>query len=122
MSEAEAIEALSDMAINVSTFFSIFVSLTFAYLTVAYLVGKELSRFQLVIINYLYILCTVLMGASMAIWNEAWLKLHHRETTVFSGSWLLDAINWKVGAYVMLASILVASLYFMHDIRKERSQ
>ena len=122
MSEAEAIEAMSDIAINVSTFFSIFVSLTFAYLTVAYLVGRELTRFQLFIINYLYVLCTTLMGASLVTWNNAWLELYHRETTVLSDSWWIEVINWRVGAYVMLGSILVASVYFMHDIRRGRSR
>ena len=43
MSEAEAIEALSDVAANAGTFFTIFLSVTFAYLTVAYVVGAALS-------------------------------------------------------------------------------
>ena len=119
MTEAEAIEALSNIAINVTAFFSIFISITFAYLTVAYLVGRDLSRFQLTAINSLYVLCTLLMGAATAGWNEAWIKLHSREATVISDIWIIDAIAWTEGLYLMLASIVFASIYFMYDIRKQ---
>ena len=47
--EAQAIEALADIAAVAATYISVFISLTFAYLTVAYLVGATLNRFQLIL-------------------------------------------------------------------------
>ena len=41
MTEAEAIEVLSDIAANAGTYFAIFISLNFGYLTVAYMVGSS---------------------------------------------------------------------------------
>ena len=46
MSESDAIVALSELGANAGTFSAMYFSFTFAYLTVAYLVGKSLSLFQ----------------------------------------------------------------------------
>ena len=118
MSEAETIEALSNITASATSFFSIFISITFAYLTVAYLVGAKLSRFQLTMINMLYALCAAIAGGSTLIWWDAWVKLHSRTTSVLNEVWLAGNVGWTGAAYVMLSLIIIASIYFMHDVRK----
>ncbi len=122
MNEAETIEALSNIADSATGFLSIFISITFAYLTVAYLAGAALSRLQLTIINSLYVLCAILTGGSTLIWWEAWVKLHSRTTSVLNEVWLTKNIAWLDGGYLMLSSMMIASIYFMHDVRKHSDQ
>ena len=117
MTEAEATEALVDIAMACSTYFSIFVSLSFAYFTVAYLVGAVLTRFQLVLITLVYGLAQVLMGATFVIWVNAFQKLYHQEETVLSETWLLESFAWTEMAVMLLTLVLAASLYFMYDVR-----
>ena len=121
MSEQEAIEALSDVAANAATYFSVFISLTFAYLTVAYLVGASLNRFQLILISAIYVLSSSMMAGTVVVWTGAWLKLYHREQTVFTGSWIAELPYWIEGLSVLLIAVLVASIYFMYDIRRRAS-
>ena len=74
MSESDAIEALSEISLNATTYVSIFISVTFAYLTVAYLVGKQLTRFQCLAVSALYFLIAgmMLLGFLLRNFNE-WL-------------------------------------------------
>ena len=122
MTEAEAIEALSDIAANAATYFSVFISLTFAYLTVAYLVGSVLSRFQLILITSIYLLSATMMGLTTTVWTRAWLHLYDREETIISGSWVAEFINWEVTLSILLTVVVLASVYFMYDIRKHASR
>ena len=118
MSEQEAIEALSDIAANAATYFSVFISLTFAYLTVAYLVGAQLNRFQLTLITAIYVLSASMMAGTSVVWTGAWLELYHREVTVFSGNWIADLPYWIESLSVLQVAVVFASVYFMFDIRK----
>ncbi|MGR8949759.1 MAG: hypothetical protein ACU84Q_17085 [Gammaproteobacteria bacterium] len=118
MAESEAIEALADIAAVAATYFSVFMSLTFAYLTVAYLVGATLNKFQLVLTTAIYVLSAAMMGASTTVWTKAWMKLYNREQTVFTGSWVADSFNWETTLSILLTAVVIASVYFMYDIRK----
>ena len=51
MTEAETLVSLTDMSDTSLSFISVWISVTFAYLTVAYVVGKDLSRFQYIAIT-----------------------------------------------------------------------
>ena len=110
MNESEVIEALSNIAASATGFLSLFISITFAYLTVAYLVGSKLSRFQVTVINSLYVLCASLTGGSMLVWTEAWGKLHGRTTSVLNEIWLAEILAWAAGGYVMIGLLILASI------------
>ena len=56
MTEPEVMEMVNLYANNSMGCFSLWVSFTFAYLTVAYLIGDKLSSIQLYIISSLYVL------------------------------------------------------------------
>ena len=122
MTEAEAIEALADVAANCATYFSVFMSLTFAYLTVAYLVGASLNRFQLILTTAIYVLSAAMMAGTIVTWTGAWLELYHREQTVFSGSRIADLPYWVETLAILLAAVVIASVYFMYDIRRRAAK
>jgi len=118
MSESDAIEALADVAANIATYFSVFMSLTFAYLTVAYLVGASLNRFQLILATSIYVVSAAMMAGTTITWLGAWLKLYHQERTVFSGSWMADLPYWQETLTILVTAVVIASVYFMYDIRR----
>ncbi|MEQ8694649.1 MAG: hypothetical protein RIC85_04930 [Gammaproteobacteria bacterium] len=117
MTDQEAIEALSDLAIAGATYFSMFISITFAYLTVAYLVGSKLTRFQAAVISSFYVIGSLLTGSATAVWNEGWFNLYRQVPSVMRDVWLVKALAWTELLYIVLIGIVAASLYFMHDIR-----
>ena len=55
MTEPEALEVMAAHGANAITSFTIYVSVTFAYLAATHLVGAKLSRFQCVGISALYV-------------------------------------------------------------------
>lgn len=119
MSEAEAIGILSDIAETAGVYFSIFLSLTFAYLTAAYFVGAALSGLQNAIVSGIYLLSTVLIGSTAVGWSNAWSALHAREPTILHEVAMFETVGWiETGVYVMLATITAASVFFMFDIRR----
>ena len=113
MSEAEALEVMSDFAANVATYFTMFVSFTFAYLTVAYLVGRSLSRFQCIAASALYIIAALVTGATTVGWGNAWLILKAREQTMVDQVWVFDRPGWLPVLTLLLTAIALTSLYFM---------
>ena len=115
--DIEAIEALTEIAITMATYFSMFMSITFAYLTVAYLVGSKLTRFQVAIISSFYVIGSLLTGSAAAVWNESWFNLYERVPSFLRDVWLVKALAWTELLYVVLIGIVVANLYFMYDIR-----
>ena len=75
MTEAEVIESmvlLGDGAVNI---FTVFISVTFGYLTVAYFVGRDLTQFQLYAVTGLYLVTSITLGrpASQVSWlGKSW--------------------------------------------------
>jgi hypothetical protein len=118
MTEAEATEALTNIAMTCATYFSVYISLSFAYFTVAYVIGSTITRFQLILISFVYSVAQLLVGMTFVIWTLAFEKLHAREQTILSDIWALQHMTWSETAVMLILSIFLASVYFMYDIRK----
>ena len=119
MTEAEAIESLNGMADVAVSQLSVWVSITFGYLTVAYFLGSKLSRFQCGAVSILYVVTSFLFGGSAIIYVHAWQLTRIREATVFNELALASNLPAYVGSTsaVVLGGTLI-SLYFMHNVRK----
>ena len=74
MSESETLELISLYYGNAIDAFTIYISFTFAYLTVAYFVGSQLTRFQVIAASGLYMISatSAALGAIMPMlaWSE----------------------------------------------------
>ena len=84
MSEEAIIAALTDIGETFSTFTGLWVSVTFAYLTVAYIAGKDLTRFQAGAVTGLYVVSSSLFALSALANSEAWLTTAANSNTVFT--------------------------------------
>ena len=71
MTEAEAMVALAELTDIATAQTSVWLSLTFTYLTVAYLAGKKLSRFQCLAIPALYTVTAGFFGSAMMLHSQA---------------------------------------------------
>ena len=109
---------LGDGAVNV---FTIFISVTFAYLTVAYVVGRSLSKFQLLAISGLYLVTAATMGSTCVACVLAWETLAHRYPSVLSDIPFFTVGIWHIVMAVIFTAGVVVSFYFMYNIRNSNS-
>ncbi len=122
MTEYELIDSLnSTMGLWVSAFMA-YVSFVSAYLAVAYLVGKDLTRQQSIIISTLFCFSAGLM--MFAIWGVG--------TRVGYAAQALNGVNpdypiaigpgYREALFVCCALGVVASLKFMRDVRQAKNE
>ena len=121
MTESDAIEALVMMASNTVTFFSIFLSLTFGYLSVAYFLGAALTKFQCLTISTIYFLSASIFGAAAIGWTGAYDDLKNREQTILDEYWILNIAEWANAVLITVVLCILVSLYFMYDVRRRVS-
>ena len=122
MELVEASEAMAMWVANVIESFSVYLTVTFAYLTVAYLAGKKLSGFQVLVISVLY---TSAAGISLlscinqlffytAIANE--IDSAIAAVPLTSGEFWIYAIS-----PLLIVGVLV-SLLFMWNVRHPKTE
>ena len=117
MTEAEALSSLTEMAETSLAFISVWISVTFAYLTVSYLVGKDPSRFQYLAVTALYVVVALQMTMAGVTWITAWEELHAREVTVLRDVYIANfAYADTAMVFFLLGTVL--ALYFMYNIRR----
>jgi high-affinity Fe2+/Pb2+ permease len=118
MTEAEAIAALIDLAEVTTSQTGVWCSLTFGYLTVAYFVGKALSRFQCLTISIIYTVIAFFFVATVMHHSQAWILLLGREHTIYDEIWLSPGFNHLGGSIALFLSVgTLVSLYFMYNVR-----
>ena len=119
MSEADALEAVAIYAANVTNSFLGFVSITLAYLTVAYLVGRSLSKFQTIAVSGLYLAASIPIAVSCVISAQAWAAIMSSESTVLDTLTLYTRGYWDIYMAILVVAIFAISLYFMIDVRRK---
>ena len=119
MVEADAIAALTNIGEVAATYTGMWLSVTFGYLTVAYFLGKSLSRFQCLAISALYVVFAVIFASVTIGFVDSFWLLRAREKTIIDEAWIFSSLpGYLEGtAFVLLAATLV-SLYFMYNVRQ----
>ena len=118
MTEAEVIEMLNLHAANAMNGFTIYISFTFGFLTVAYLAGAKLSRVQVAIISSLYFLAAGTFFLTTITHAQSFEALVAKYPDfIYSIFW---HVPWTVLATIVQAGGILASLYFLYDSRKTK--
>ena len=122
MTGVEAIESVTNLAEISITFISLWLSITFGYLTVAYFLGGALSRFQCLTASVLYGSLAILFTTAVWIYTEATVLVIVGERSVFSKlpTGLFD-IPWAHGSAVLCVGGTLLSFYFMYNVRKTKT-
>ena len=119
MSIAEANEVAAMWIANAMTAFSIYLTFTFAYLTIAYLAGKDLSRFQAFSLSTLYI-AGALISLLSCIDNLNFLHAVLQQSEALQSAATLPTEFWIYYIAPLLITGVFVSLYFMWDVRHPR--
>jgi hypothetical protein len=120
VNEGEAIEALANIGELASIFFTLWLSVTFGYLTVAYFLGAALSRLQCWSISVLYVLVALMTGGTAYGYVDGWVQLREREVTILDNVWIFANVDgYLEGTALVLTIASMTSLYFMYDVRKK---
>jgi hypothetical protein len=120
MTEAEILELVAMYAEGAMTAYSIYLTITFAYMTVAYFVGDKLSHFQVAAASGLYLVGSLTGLLSAYVHVHAWSTL---KSEFPGGLSALDSSIWWNGEFwkVLIAASLffgiLVSLYFMYNVR-----
>ena len=106
---------------------AIYLTMLFAYLTVAYLAGKKLTRVQLAIVTFIFIAASarevsIIAGVGALIRAK---MVHFSE--VYSGAVTAPAVVAIAGGSLWLTIILwstgiVAALVFMGSVRRSKTE
>ena len=118
MSEAEVLEAVADYVANAHASFTLYVSFVFGFLVVAYLAGKELSRFQAWVASSTFALAASASALSMTANLQAFGLIMRTYPTTLNNLPLYDGDLWVVLMSTVLWPGILVSLYFMWDVRR----
>jgi hypothetical protein len=119
MTEVDALTMLTEIAQASLSFMSVWISITFAYLTVAYLVGNSLSRFQYLAVTALYIVLALHISTATVTWVKTWEALHLRESTILDEV-VISNYPYTYTAIAVFLFGTALSLYFMYNVRKSK--
>ena len=122
MSEAETLELIAIFSANSWNYFAIYLSITFAYLAVAYFVGANLNRFQVNAISGLFIVSA--SGATIAAFTttSTWIALIKSRPTLMDDIAIYSAGIWDYYIAAPMVVGIFVSLYFMYEIRARKTK
>lgn len=123
MTEYELFELLQGFYEKMNVDATIYFTLVSAYLVVAFLVGSNLTRIQLLIVNTLYILWSVGTINSLYIGMLAAVRLQDGLVEMKSRFYVGDTSTtfWVLGFMLIQAAGIIASLYFMWSVRHPKT-
>jgi hypothetical protein len=123
MAEAELWELIAVHAANAMSAFNIYLTVTFAYLIAAYLVGAKLSKLQTGLITGLFIFSAGSGWLAMVIYLRRaaiFQDMLASEFEIYASTFPMGGKFWSVYMAILLAFGMAVSLYFMYDIRRKR--
>ena len=117
MTEVEAFEMAVLCASNATNAFAQYITFTFAYITAAYLVGNQLSRFQVLAATGLY-LFAALFALGNSITDIQWMAKAVAHTGDLAPEGLASNMDfWFKSAGSLMVLGIIVSLYFMWNVR-----
>lgn len=117
MTESEVLEIINLHAGNAIYSFSIYITLTFAYLTVAYFVGAKMSAFQVAVVSILYFFSGGGFALSGFTHTQSFVALVNQHPEFIHTS--LWRLPWLALGIVMTVGGMLICFLFMRDVRNE---
>ena len=122
MTEAETIEIVAILGSNSFSIFAVYLSITFAYLTVAYFVGAALNIFQVWAISGLYVASAGIASIACFGTTEAWVALIAEQPTILNTLSIYGVGIWDTYMAFLMSAGMLISLYFMYEVRRRKHQ
>lgn len=118
MTEAETIEMLNTHASNAMTSFTIYLTLTFGYLTAIYITGSKLSSLQAGFVALLYIIWAIAFALTSISHLQAFESLVSQYPKFMRSP--LFFMPWANYAIAVSAGGLLICIGFTYSIRRQR--
>lgn len=119
MTEAEFLEVGLIAYSNSLAAFAIYVTMLSGYLVVAYLVANQMTRPQVIIVNILYSLLTVIVAAAFINFAQAGYENSRLALEMSTRRAVGPLPMVAESALVVIVFCYLASLKFMWDARKQ---
>jgi hypothetical protein len=120
---ASHLEVVAAFMSNYATHVSIYLSLIFGYCVVAYTAGRNLTRFQVIVVSLMFLVTAELQALFMVLWVTSAQELLQElakvnsgfdtESGDFDGRQIVGIALWQAG--------IVASLAFMWSVRHPKT-
>ena len=122
MTAYELADILNGIQSNIWAAQAIMLSVLSAYLAVAYTVGKNLTTYQVLFINSVFILMSAL-GATGQMNSIEAATMYGRELSPLRGEIVTDEVRAgaTIGFYTLRALLLFGALAFMWQVRHPKS-
>lgn len=120
MTEAEVLELVAIYIDNSMTSYSLWLTMTFAYMTVAYFIGGKLSIFQIWAVSGLYLVGSLSAVIVCYMHIYAWTTLRSEfpgGISALDGSIFWSGDLWRILIAVSLLIGNLVSFYFMYNVR-----
>jgi len=120
MTEAEVLELIAIYIENAMTGFSIFITVTFAYMTVAYIVGSKMSPFQVWAASGLYLFAALCALLCVYLQVHTWSALRSGfpgGILALDSAALYNGSFWKIFLTTTQLLGIAISFYFMYNVR-----
>jgi hypothetical protein len=116
---AQSYFALGDLQ---ASFIAIYLSMIFAYTTVAYMAGKQLSKVQVIIATLVYIPTSLYMAANIVFISAGFVEYQIRmEELVPNGKEIVETVTLMFWMETLIwPSLLIAPLAFMWHVRRDK--
>jgi hypothetical protein len=121
MNEADLVEALQSSIELALASFALYLTITFAYLTVAFLAGSRLTKFQATAVSGLYLSAALATTLACLLSHQMMGDLFSSlssDAQMFSNIRLMNPVFWKFYIFSILSFGMLVSLYFMIDCRR----
>lgn len=117
MTEAELVEAWGQFLGNSQTAMALYLSILSGYLIIAYLVGRKLSRTQVIILSTMFLFASAFCTMILTTWWQRALEFA-LEAQVINPERVVSNSQTAVRGVAVLFSLgILSSLYFMWNIR-----
>ena len=116
---AQSTLALADVQ---ASHIAIYLSIIFAYTTVAYVAGKQLSKVQVSIATLVYMIASIYMAANIVAVSFGFVEYQIRmEATFPNEKALVEAVTFAFWLDTLIWPLLMAApLVFMWHVRREK--
>jgi hypothetical protein len=111
--------ALADVQ---ASFIAIYLSMIFAYTTVAYVAGKQLSKVQVFIATLVYMTASIYLAASIVFMSVGFVDYQMRiEALGPNNKDAVEAVTLMIWMESLIwPSLMIAPLVFMWSVRREK--
>ena len=116
---AQSYFALGDLQ---ASFIAIYLSMIFAYTTIAYIAGKQLSKTQVIIATLVYMPASLYMAANIVFISAGFVEYQIRmEALVPNQKEIVETVTLMLWIELLIwPSLMIAPLVFMWHVRRDK--